>query len=333
MSESRHTTGARAYRELERLSDVPLPSDVHRERRAEELSWVRRHGWAPALLSVRSEVEAALAAGVVVGPAMGSTEASLLLWCLGLTTFDPVVHCLAPSTFYKLTSDAPAAHARWYVSRSVSRQRRFQFDPLVAAAASRDAGVACSETEGLARLANRWCQIDPDHYEAAEPERKKWSFEHWPDPRWILAQGFSRGIDDLVSALALARPGPAGCGMLRAYLSADDLIDSGPFTGILRVSRGVLVFREQLHAFGRHTLRLDMDQTRVFARDICAGNCGPWEHQHGVVARRAGSTNQTEQIWNVIRAWSPHLFPLAHALGRARLVLRAAQLGVGFEDG
>ncbi len=322
--------GTSEQRQLERLTDAPLPSDAHRARRAEELAWVRAHGWAPALLAVRADVEAARAAGVVVGPAMGSTEASFLLWCLGLTDFDPVTHGLMPSTFYRPVGGAPAGHARWYASRDPERSTRFQNDHLVAMVAARDDGSATSEAAGCEKLARRGCQADSDYGDRRDVKAGRWSFERYPDARWILAHGSTRGFEDLVCAYSLARPGPAGCGMLEAYLEARDVADP-PLPRTLGVSRGVLVFREQLHAVGQEVLGLDIDQTRGFARDISAGNAEQWERRLRIaLAKRRVSAVQTDRLWTAMTGWFSFLFPLAHALGQARLLLRAAHLNVGF---
>ena len=215
---------------LERLTDVPLSTYDHRQRRAEELHWVRTQGQAASLLEAYDEVRAARTAGVTVGPGMGSTHASLLLWCMGLTEFDPVVWSLPPSTFYRI--GPRVHHARWYVSASPRQSGHLQFDPLVAA---------------LARQ-----QATP---EERTPLRENvtggpWSFTRYPSARWILALAPAPSFDDRVCAAALARPGPAGCGMLQTYLSRPWQSRGTLLPHILSVSRGVLLFREQVHAMG-----------------------------------------------------------------------------------
>ena len=323
----------KAQQELVQLSDVPLASQVHQRRRMEELEWVRANGWAESILAARAEVEAARASGVAVGPAMGSTHASLLLWCVGLTEFDPVAYGLAPSTFYRAGGRPPSHQARWYASEDPKRGARLQFDPLVAALANvpgtmeglvakHRKPVTSFEPAAFGRLAESWCTIDPDHIEPPYPAaRGPWTFDRYPNARWILAHGHARGFEDLVCACSLARPGPAGCGMLQAYLSAPDEGGAAVLPEILGISRGVVVFREQLHAIGSLLLGLDIDGTTRFAKDVVAGSHDEWEERlRDALVMNGATSEQAEELWTRFANWSPFLFPLAHALGRAWLL-------------
>ena len=308
-----------AERELERRSDVPLPTAAHRERRAEELRWVKTNGQAASLLAARADVQAARAAGVTVGPAMGSTHASLLLWCMGVTEFDPVAWHLPPSTFYK--TEPRARQARWYVSARSLQSDRFQFDPLVAALAS-----ARSAAHGIQAPTTK--PAGPHKVAVGGP----WSFTSYPDAAWILAHDTAPTFNDRVCAHALARPGPAGCGMLRAWLSRGTQLRGTWLPDILGISRGALVFREQLHAIGGELLGLDMPGAARFARDHTVGRHHRWRARlRTALAAIGASQRQSDDLLTDIVRWTPFLATLAHELGRVRLLARCAQRGIPIE--
>jgi len=313
-----------AIHELERLTDIPFPDERYRERRIEELAWVGDHGWADALLSMLADVRAAQAIGVLVGPASGSTHASLLLWCLGIARFDPVAYGLPPSTFYKETDSASGAHARWTVSAEVPGATCLDADPMVAALAQVNRGDPAEPgTAAYQRLAESWCALDPDHVASGpEPPEGGWSATACPDARWIFARRHDRGFEDLVTAFALARPGPAGCGMLTAYLQAAPVEPEWP---LLACSRGLPVFREQLHAIGHTLLGLGIDDTLQFARDVTTGDLDGWRDPlRAAVASHGGCEEEADTVLDLSNRWAPYLYPRAHALGRAWLLVRCA---------
>ena len=298
---------------LERLTDVPLSTYDHRQRRAEELHWVRTQGQAASLLEAYDEVRAARTAGVTVGPGMGSTHASLLLWCMGLTEFDPVVWSLPPSTFYRI--GPRVHHARWYVSASPRQSGHLQFDPLVAA---------------LARQ-----QATP---EERTPLRENvtggpWSFTRYPSARWILALAPAPSFDDRVCAAALARPGPAGCGMLQTYLSRPWQSRGTLLPHILSVSRGVLLFREQVHAMGSALLGLNLISTASFARDLTVGSHHKWRMPlRDAFEANGASQGEAEALQRACTRWSPFLASRAHGIGRAQLAARCVKRGIHIEN-
>ncbi len=109
--------------------------------------------------------------------------------------------------------------------------------------------------------------------------------------------------------------------MLEAYLSARGDDGTAVLPEILGISRGVLVFREQLHSIGSLLLGLDIDGTTRFAKDVAAGSYDEWEERlRGALVTNGATSEQAEEQWTRIANWSPFLFPLAHALGRAWLL-------------
>ena len=200
---------------LSRRTDCPLPGSRHRKRRQVELEWVQHHGWASELLNAQRSIMELQRAGGVIGPPMGSTGASLLLWCLGLTDMDPVEWELSPSLFYRASTD-PAQRCRWYVgTRRSSKIDRFAAEPLVDGMDRDSAGTipprpgTASEHQASRYVATDWTKdINSTH----GSRRISWAeSSHIPEPEEIWSQRHNRGFDDVVCALSLARPGPASC--------------------------------------------------------------------------------------------------------------------------
>ncbi len=280
---------ARANEELSRRTDRPLPSSRHRRRRQTELAWVRHHGWAPELLNAHDSVVALRKTGGEIGPPMGSTGTSLLLWCLGLTDVDPVEWDFAPSLFYQASADA-AQRCRWYAN---------------ALGAS-----------GNTRFDVQWTK---DINESGDIPRASWKGSNdIPNPKEVLYHRHNRGFDDLLCALALARPGPAACGMLDEYLAADKPAGLPP---ILAISLGVPVFREQLHWLGASLLELNIDETNAFVRRVQEQPEGDWTARiRAKLLDRGLDREWVHRFCDQVGRWSIYLFPLSHVLGRARLI-------------
>ncbi len=280
---------ARANEELSRRTDRLLPSSRHQTRRQTELEWVRHHGWAPELLNAHDSVVALRKTGGEIGPPMGSTGASFLLWCLGLTNVDSVEWDLAPSLFCRASADA-AQRCRWYAS---------------ALGAS-----------GNTRFDVQWTK---DINESDDIPRASWKGSNdIPNPKEVLYHRHNRGFDDLLCALALARPGPAACGMLDEYLAADEPAGLPP---ILAISLGVPVFREQLHWLGASLLDLDIDETNDFVRRVQEQPEGDWVTRiRAKLLDRGLDRDWVHRFCDQVGRWSLYLFPLSHALGRARLI-------------
>lgn len=313
---------AKANEELSRRTDRPLPSARHRTRRQTELEWVRHHGWAPELLNAQDSVVALQSTGGVLGPPMGSTGASLLLWCLGLTNADPVEWDLAPSLFYRASADA-AQRCRWYAStKGASGNARFDADPLVdcmdtvlAFTVPRRPGSSPAHQMSR-RVAAQWI-VDVNRSGGNRPDSWESSTDI-PSPKEVLYHRHHRGFVDLVCALALARPGPAACGMIDKYLAANEPAGLPP---ILAISLGVPVFREQLHWLGASLLDLDIDETNDFVRRVQEQPEGDWVTRiRAKLLDRGLDREWVHQFCDQVGRWSMYLFPLSHALGRAQLV-------------
>jgi DNA polymerase III alpha subunit len=313
---------AKANEELSRRTDRPLPSDAHRTRRQTELEWVRHHGWAPELLSAHDSVVALRKTGGEIGPPMGSTGASLLLWCLGLTDADPVEWDFAPSLFYRASAEA-AQRCRWYASaQGTNGNDRFDADPLVDSIDNLLGFTlplqqgSNSDDRASRRVAAQWIK---DIHESGNVPRASWEgTTDIPSSKEVLFHRHNRGFYDLLCALALARPGPVACGMLDEYLVTDEPPGLPP---ILAISLGVPIFREQLHWLGASLLDLNIDETNAFVRRVQEQPEGDWATRiRAKLLDRGLNREWVHRFCDQVGRWSIYLFPLSHALGRARLI-------------
>ena len=106
--------------------------------------------------------------------------------------------------------------------------------------------------------------------------------------------------------------------MLDEYLAADEPAGLPP---ILAISLGVPVFREQLHWLGASLLDLDIDETNDFVRRVQEQPEGDWVTRiRAKLLDRGLDRDWVHRFCDQVGRWSLYLFPLSHALGRARLI-------------
>lgn len=153
--------------------------------------WARakENQWAEPLLSTAAQVHEARRRGVCVGPARGSGEGCFLLFCLGANLLNPVTYEISGACFYGQKTWRP-------VSYFASEGR----GPLL---------VAHWALGGTTPV------VSPP-----APAMPPWTFTHWPSWEEVLSRMGGQGLRDWATAIALARPGPAGSGLLAAFLAA-----------------------------------------------------------------------------------------------------------------
>jgi DNA polymerase III alpha subunit len=83
----------------------PANCDVHIFRLNDELTALRRAGWARHLLVAHAFAAFARSRGIGMGPGIGSTADTLVAWALGITDLDPMAHGLL---FERFLDDSPA---------------------------------------------------------------------------------------------------------------------------------------------------------------------------------------------------------------------------------
>ena len=181
-------------RELARLTDNQHLAEEYQKRRLWELERAAHLGWSSALVEVATQVRKLREAGSIIGPARGSGEGCLLLWLLGVNTFDPVKFEIDPALFYRDDLAQPPV-SYW---ASIELASHFFSHPALVGVKSDDVQPV-SDKQG-------W-------------KRQSWSYTHWPEPAQVLEWLPSRGLEDRAKAYCLGRPGPAGSGMLKAALS------------------------------------------------------------------------------------------------------------------
>ena len=87
-----------------RIYGEPLPSEVN-ERLLFELDVIKAKGFSRLFLIIQDLVNAMRNIGVMVGPGRGTDASSLVCYCLGITTIDPLKHDLLFERFVRLDRD------------------------------------------------------------------------------------------------------------------------------------------------------------------------------------------------------------------------------------
>ena len=322
-----------AHRRLEKLTDVSLPTAEHRLRRRLELDWVERNGWSRSLLDTRRAIHRAKSSGVYVGPGVGSTEASLLLYCMGLTYFDPVRYGLFPGLFYRTRRDTHHSPACFSVSEVMTRTRHYREESILVELAR--SGQTRTSTEFTWPTAKELTKLDlfpasksTEHTTPRETgETPRWSFQTCPSARWVFKRYSGRGYEDLLCAIAISRPGPSGSGMVQSYIEAAERDQAATSLSMLHASRGVPLFREQLYEIGECLLELDIDGSRRFAVDLLKGRAETWMPAlNSALKRHTGDRQEARRLSEVLIRFAPYLYPRAHTLSRAWLLVQRARL-------
>ena len=150
------------------------PTDVMKERAANELSVIKATGYASYFLIVWDFYNFARQNGIVVGPGRGSAAGSLVSYCLGITNIDPLQHGLIFERFLNIDRvSMPDIDCDFsvegrekvirYVSEKYGADRVAQiitFTTMASKAAIRDVGrvleVPLRDTDRLAKLVPVW---------------------------------------------------------------------------------------------------------------------------------------------------------------------------------
>ncbi len=150
------------------------PTDVMKERAANELSVIKATGYASYFLIVWDFYNFARQNGIVVGPGRGSAAGSLVSYCLGITNLDPLQHGLIFERFLNIDRvSMPDIDCDFsvegrekvirYVSEKYGADRVAQiitFTTMASKAAIRDVGrvleVPLRDTDRLAKLVPVW---------------------------------------------------------------------------------------------------------------------------------------------------------------------------------
>lgn len=148
----------------------PKPSTLHRTRLEHELTIIEQMGFSGYFLIVADFVDAAKKRGITVGPGRGSAAGSIVSYCLGITSLDPLEHGLIFERFLnpeRITmpdidldfADTRRDEVLTYVREHYGSDRVIQictFGTLAARAAVKDVGrvygVPFMEMNTLAKL-------------------------------------------------------------------------------------------------------------------------------------------------------------------------------------
>ncbi len=170
-----------------------------------------------------------------------------------------------------------------------------------------------------------------------------WQIES-PAMRALLVRIAAEDLDDVIRAVALIRPGPAGSGMMDRYIRRKRGLEALPelppqLARLLGESYGVLIYQEDLIEVLAALLGIDRVDADLFRRAIGAGSyyhpqraepgsCGLEARRFFFERARARGVpaELAEAFWTQIADFSAFSFCKAHAVTYGRLAWRIARL-------
>ena len=156
-----------------------------------------------------------------------------------------------------------------------------------------------------------------------------------PGMRNLLKQTGARTMDDVIQAVALIRPGPAGSGMKDAYVRRfRRLEDPRPphprLADLLWDTHGVMLYQEDVMQVASRMAGMDLAEADLLRRALQKRRAGELEE----VARRflAGCAEEgiaredAERVWDLVANFASFAFCKAHAVTYGRIAYRAVWL-------
>jgi DNA polymerase III alpha subunit len=306
------------------------PSRRYRARLRRELALIAAAGLASDLLSLADLAREASRSGFAVGPGRGASPGSLTLWALGITGVDPIREGLhverwldpprrtAPRIALEVGEvelerlvglDGPEPIAvPWIERRAGARGIRGDVIALPALAALSDVAGDGDPELGLA-LINRGDLSGVHALHAIDGVDS------------LLDRIRPSSLEELAAVVALCRPAAIATGLQRAYATSVAAAAPHPAVEpILRPTRGVLVYQEQLMSIavavagvslaGADRMWRDPEASRETFRRGCEST--------GISRERAG------RLFGWLRERAGDLFCRAHAIATANLALHSA---------
>jgi|GEM_PF-5514107 DNA polymerase III alpha subunit len=146
--------------------------------------------------------------------------------------------------------------------------------------------------------------------------------------RQALANGKPRSLDEVTALLALARPDTIEAGMMKDWLRGGD--SDGPLTSMLKETRGVLVYQEQVIAVVAAVTGCALQDGERLRRALCLQDTAikreearRFEH---AAALRGVSTTVARGAFDCLARGSHMTFNRSHALAYALFTYRSAWL-------
>ena len=156
-----------------------------------------------------------------------------------------------------------------------------------------------------------------------------------PGMRHLLQQTAARRMDDVIQAVALIRPGPAGSGMKDAYVrrfrGREEPTPPHPLlTDLLAETHGVLLYQEDIMQAVVLMAGLDLAQADELRRALAKRRGELLERMHTLYregAHRNGVTpEEAARVWSRIAAFASFGFCKAHAVTYGRIAYRTVWL-------
>ncbi|HHI79148.1 MAG TPA: DNA polymerase III subunit alpha, partial [Planctomycetes bacterium] len=152
-----------------------------------------------------------------------------------------------------------------------------------------------------------------------------------PGMRSLLIRMQASSLDDLIQAIALIRPGPAGSGMLDRYVRrvrGEEAMPELPpaLAGILAESKGVLLYQEDVSRVLAAFCGTDLVQGDLLRRRVEEGDPGARREFFEAAARREVPRALAEEFWAQVQRFAGFSFNKAHAVTYGRLSWRLLRL-------
>tara|TARA_R110002096_G_scaffold24453_9_gene77072 strand:- start:35965 stop:39912 length:3948 start_codon:yes stop_codon:yes gene_type:complete len=160
-----------------------------------------------------------------------------------------------------------------------------------------------------------------------------------PGMRHLLLQMQARGMDDVIQAVALIRPGPAGSGMKDAYIRRvhgleDPRAPHPSLDGVLRDTHGVMLYQEDVMQTAAKLAGMDLaeaDRLRRALQKRRFEELVPLQRRFLDGAAGQGvSAEDAQAVWDLIANFASFAFCKAHAVTYGRIAYRAAWLKTHF---
>lgn len=196
----------------------------------------------------------------------------------------------------------------------------------------------------LASLRERGIEVDLERIPENDPDTAATLVEgrtlgcfqvESPGMRNLLKQTGARTMDDVIQAVALIRPGPAGSGMKDAYVRRfRQLEDPRPphprLSDLLWETHGVMLYQEDVMQVASRMAGMDLAEADLLRRALQKRRARDLEE----VARRflAGCAEEgiaradAVRVWDLIANFASFAFCKAHAVTYGRIAYRAVWL-------
>ncbi len=152
-----------------------------------------------------------------------------------------------------------------------------------------------------------------------------------PGMRSLLIRMEAKSLDEVIQAIALIRPGPAGSGMLDRYVRrarGEEPMPTLPpaLAGILAESKGVLLYQEDVIQVLAAFCGTDLVQGDLLRRRVEEGDPSAEREFFEAATRREVPVTLAREFWAQVRRFAGFSFNKAHAVTYGRLSWRLLRL-------